>query len=296
VNPNLGVSIQKEFLTAECKKARLKPSYENTFKRLYLNIRTEQIARWLQMEAWDSCAGPASHDPIRWRADMLEALKGQSCFAGLDLGSTSDLTALCLLFPKPTVPERLWPATAENVFIPFFWVPEVGARRKDAMHQALYQTWIQQGFIRRTEGDVTDYDVVRADINRLATGYGILVIGVDRVFQGAQLCTQLMADGLNVLAFGQGFLSMAAPTKAFEEDILNGRILHGANPVLRWMAANAQVKSDEAGNIKPIKPDRSSPLKIDGLVASIMSLGIYMAPPKDLAGPSVYENRGMLML
>lgn len=254
-NPNLGVSISLEFLRRECKRAQDEPSYENTFRRLHCNQRTEQAVRWLQMEKWDACGD-----------DYAESdMEGRECWAGLDLASTSDLTAFVMVFPW----EEQWRLLAR------FWTPaeKVAARRRKG--DVSYQRWIAEGWLTLTEGNETDYERVRADINALADRFGIRQIAADRLWQGAQLCQQLAGDGFDVLAFGQGFLSMAAPTKQFEVAISMGALRHNRNPLLRWMAGNVSVESDSAGNIKPSR--KASTEKIDGIVASIMGLALAQA-------------------
>ena len=114
---------------------------------------------------------------------------------------------------------------------------------------------------------------------------------MDRLFQGAELCQNLTDDGLEVVPFGQGFFSMAAPTVEFERRVRRGELHHGDNPVVRWMASNATVRMDPAGNIKPDK-QRSSE-KIDGIVAAVMALGRAIVR-EDHA--SVYETRGLITL
>jgi len=177
-----------------------------------------------------------------------------------------------------------------NQLLPFFWVPEDTVRARVEKDKLPYDVWVRTGLIRTTPGNVTDYAFIRKDINDLADQYAIQEIAVDRLFQGVQLCTELMGDGFEVIAFGQGFLSMAAPTKRFEELYLSAQIQHGGNVVLRWMASNVQVELDAAGNMKPSK--KKSNEKIDGIVSAVMALGRQMATP--VAKPSVYEKRGPL--
>ena len=153
-------------------------------------------------------------------------LAGKEGIAGLDLGSTSDLTALVLLFREDFTGEKF---TA----LPWFWVPGMSAIRRQQKDRVPYPLWIREGWINETPGDVTDYDQVRQDIAELAGRFGITEIAVDRLFQGAQLCTQLAGDGHQVIAYGQGFFQMAAPTKRFLELVAAGGIEHGNNPVLR---------------------------------------------------------------
>jgi phage terminase large subunit-like protein len=121
-----------------------------------------------------------------------------------------------------------------------------------------------------TEGDVIDYDVIRKDIGELGTRFDIKEIAADR-WNASQIITQLTGDGFMVVPFGQGFASMAFPTKRLMELVLGKRIAHGGNPVLRWMASNVSAKKDAAGNLKPDK--EKSTEKIDGIVAIIMALG-----------------------
>jgi phage terminase large subunit-like protein len=277
-NPNLGVSVSLDYLKAECLKAQETPAYENTFKRLHLNIRTEQDVRAIAMDKWNSCAADVA-DPMAWRLAQLATLKNEhaGCFAGLDLGSTSDLTALGLVFPRGS----------RFVVLPYFWVPEEGARVREKRDRVPYGLWIKDGWIRQTGGNVTDYDVVRKDVNEIVANFWLRELAVDRLFQGAQLCTQLQGDGLPVVAFGQGFFSMAAPTKRILELILQGLWDHGGNPVLKWQASNAATEEDAAGNLKFSKSKSSE--KIDGIVASTMSLGRAMLVPEgDTAGVELW--------
>lgn len=259
-NPNLGISVSLEYLRRECQKAQDVPAYENTFRRLHLNQRTEQDKRAISMDQWLDCGHGA--DPLAWRAEMLEKLRGRPCIAGLDLGATNDLTAFVLWFfdePKP------------KPCLPWFWATRdaIARRRRERVP---YDAWVKQDFMNATEGDVTDYDVVRQDINKIAEIIGIQQIAVDRLFQGAQICTQLMGDGFNVKAFGQGFVSMAYPTKRILELIAASEIDHGNNPVLTWMAGNVSTEGDTAGNLKFSKAKSGD--KVDGIIALTMAIGV----------------------
>ena len=269
-NPNLGVSIKMDYFKSECQKAIDAPSRENLFKRLHLNIRTEQQTRWFNMDRWDTCAGTV--DPAE--------LEGKRCFAGLDLASTNDVTALALLFPDKS----------GYTVLPFFWIPEDKAREIEQKRRVPYSTWGRQGHVAVTPGNVVDYDVVRAAINHLGDKYKIQEIAVDR-WNATQITTQLTGDGFEMVAYGQGFASMSAPSKELEKLILSGGLNHGGNPVLRWMASNASVLSDAAGNIKPDRKNREQ--KIDGIVAAVMALGRAMLQGEK---KSCYETRGIRRL
>ena len=152
-----------------------------------------------------------------------------------------------------------------------------------------YVTWAKQGHLELTDGDETDYRVIRKRINEIAEQYSIEELAADRLFQGAQLCQDLADDGLDVVPFGQGFLSMAAPTMEFERRVNRGEMRHGDNPVVRWMASNVSVRMDPAGNMKPDKQKSSE--RIDGIVAAVMALGRVMV--RD-GGGSVYDTRGVI--
>lgn len=275
-NPNLGISKKLDYQARQCKKAIDDPGFLNDFLRLHCNIRTQARSLWLNMEHWKAC-GCGDDDPMIWNGRMMERLKGLKCEAALDLGSVSDLTALVLLFK----------VDGKDILLPHFWVPREGAVEKERKHRVPYLTWIRDGFIVQTNGATTDYNKVFDDVLDLASRYQFMPdddsgkpsIAVDRLFQGAQLCTNLEDEGFEVIAFGQGFLSMAAPTKAFEEAVVDERIRHGDNPVLNWMASNTEIVTDGAGNKKPVKPGKDktgdrSHQKIDGIVASVMAMGM----------------------
>lgn len=266
-NPNLGISISEDYLERECNRAKESPAYENTFKRLHLNIRTTNDVTWLSMEQWDAC-GVCS--------DETE-LAGRECYAGLDMSTTTDITALSLVFPNDD---------GSYDVMPYFFVPGENAKKRQDRDRVPYLTWSNQGLVTMTEGDVVDYDAVRKFINELNERFKIAEIAVDR-WNSTQLQTQLMGDGLKVVQFGQGFASMSAPTKELEKLVIGGKLRHGSNPVLRWMASNVSIELDAAGNIKPSK--RKSTEKIDGIVATIMALGRAMV--REDSG-SVYETRG----
>ena len=266
-NPSMGVTIDEEEMAASCKEAQEIATKENAFKRYRLNIWTEQDVRWLPMDKWDACGG------------VVDGLDGRQCFAGLDLASTTDIAAFVLLFPDDP----------GYLVLPFFWTPRDTAHQRERKDRVPYVTWGREGLIKLTEGNVIDYDVLRQDINELGKRYEIREIAIDR-WNSTQLQTQLMGDGFEVVQFGQGYASMTAPTKELERLVLEAKLAHGGNPVLRWMASNVTVETDAAGNLKPSK--KKSIEKIDGIVATIMALGRAMVSEGD--GKSVYDQRGIL--
>ena len=249
-NPGYGVSIKPEYFANAVREAKILPAKEQTFRRLHLCQWTESETRWIAMDRWDASAGTVD----------ANELQGRECFAGLDLSSTSDLTALSLVFPMD-----------DNTYqvLPFFFAPESADGRRQRENKARLKKWQIEGNIELTPGDVIDYDRIRAKINEVANLYQIKEIAIDR-WNATQLAVQLQGDGHNVILFGQGFASMSSPTKEFEALILAKRFHHGGHPILRWMAGNVVIEQDAAGNIKASKKRSSE--KIDGIVATVMGL------------------------
>ncbi len=274
-NPNLGVSVKLQGLQEQCEKAKKIPAAQNTFLRLRLNQWTQQVNRWLSLEVWDENAGEV-HE---------QALRGASCYGGLDLSAVSDLTAWVLVFPDPEDPELL-------SVLCRFWCPEARLYDRQNRYQAQYQAWARNGFLRTTEGNAVDYSVVKAQVLEDAQTFQLVDCSVDRLFQGYQLTMELAEEGIKVAAMGMGFYSMAVPTRELERRLLLRKLRHGGHPVLRWMADNVSVKQDPAGNLKPDKANSQG--KIDGIVALIMALD--RASRHQHAERSVYEDRGILII
>jgi phage terminase large subunit-like protein len=273
-NPNLGISVSREYLERECRRAQETPSFENTFKRLHLNLRTQQDIRWLSMETWDTCCGGGPVDE--------KALEGRECFGGLDLSTTTDISALVLLFLGKD---------GMVTVVPRFWIPADNAPRRQRRDRVPYLDWARSGLIEMSPGNVIDYDRICAAINQFKTRFNIREIAIDR-WNATQLAVQLQGDGFEVVTFGQGFKDMTAPTKEWEKLVVSGKLRHGRHPVLRWMASNVAVETDAAGNLKPSK--KRSTERIDGIVAGIMALGRALVQPARSA--SVYQRRDPIVL
>ena len=251
-NPNLGVSVKRDFLRSECQRAIEMPAYENTFKQLYLNCWTEQDTRWIGMHNWAKGNQPCPVD-----------LTGRACFAGLDLATTFDTTAFVLLFPLDD--GTFWVQ-------PHFWVPEENLQQRVKRDKVPYDVWQRKGLLHVTQGNVTDYSAVRRDIVELAKRYTIRQIAVDR-WNSTHLTQQLLQeDGLPVVGFGQGYGAMSAPSLQVEAWIVGGKLLHGGHEVLTWQAGNVAIQTD-GQNIKPSK--QRSHERIDGIVSLVMAAGVH---------------------
>jgi phage terminase large subunit-like protein len=261
-NPNLGVSVKLDFLRSECARAIEMPTYENTFRQLYLDQWTEQDQRWLRMDHWAQGNGACPVD-----------LAGRECWAGLDLATTFDTTALVLLFPLDD--GKFWVE-------PHFWIPSENAHQRERRDKVPYLTWQRQGHLKMTDGNVTDFEVVRRDIVNLASKYRIRGIGLDP-WGSAHLGQQLQGDGLPMSDFRQGYGSLSGPSKQLENFVVSGKLLHGGHPVLAWQASNVAIQQDSAaGNIKPSKAKSTE--RIDGIVSLVMAIGLWQtstAPPPE---------------
>lgn len=280
-NPNLGVSLKLSYLEDQCAQARENPRLENDFKRYHLNLWVEQAVRWLPMDHWRQCAEGADET---WK-EFESQLEGRPCFGGLDLAQTRDVTALVWFFP----PHNDRPAAV----LCRFWVPEQSVGIRVRRDRVPYDQWIKAGAMMTTPGNVTDYRAIRERIIQDVASFKVTGLAIDR-WNATQLAVELQEDGMPVTLFGQGFASMAAPTKELERLVMSHGFDHGNHPVLAWMAANAAVASDAAGNIKPAK-DRSTE-KIDGIVALIMGVGLYMGQKTDTSVPSYLESNGLMVL
>ncbi len=261
-NPNLGVSVSLEYLRQACKEAIEVPAKENTFRRLHLNQWTEQDTRWISMDVWNE-----GHDDF-----PEQQLEGQVCYAGLDLSSTRDLTSLSLFFPE----------TGHVLTYPF--IPQASADKRERKDRVPYIMWHRQGFINMTEGDVVDYEKVRAKIIELRERFNIVMIAADP-WNAVHIITQLSQDGFDVHPMRQGFQSMSAPTKELEKRVIARDLKHNS-PVLDWCMSNVMVEQDAAGNLKPSK--KKSTEKIDCVVSLINAIGAYLSNP--MMG-SVYDVR-----
>jgi phage terminase large subunit-like protein len=269
-NPALGTFRKIDEMRALYNKARETPALEMTFRRLYLNQWVNSVQRWLPMDKWDECS------------DAPEELNGRPCYAGLDLAATTDLAALSLVFPREDSYDILMR----------FWIPEDGAHEKERKDRVPYQQWAKQGYITLTPGNVIDYDYIAHELKTLREQYDIREVAFDR-WGATKLSQDLTEAEFTMVPFGQGFVSMSAPTKELMSIVLSKKLRHGGHPILRWNADNLVVQMDPAGNLKPDKAKATQ--KIDGMVALIMALDRATRHAADY-GRSVYDGRGVLSL
>ena len=274
-NPSLGHTIALEKVQNAYQSAKENPAEENIFRQLRLNQWVKQAVRWMPMEKWDKCK-------VAFGEEMLA---GRICYGGLDLSSTTDITAFVLVFP-PTDEDKHY------YVLPYFWLPEETLPLRVRRDHVPYDVWERQGYLKTTEGNVVHYGFIENFIDVLGQKFHIKEIAFDR-WGAVQMSQNLEGLGFTMVQFGQGYKDMSPPTKELMKLTLEQTLAHNGHPVLRWMMDNIFIRRDPAGNIKPDK--EKSTEKIDGAVAMIMALdrAIRCGCVSD---ESVYDTRDMLVL
>ena len=274
-NPSLGITVSIDKVQAACDSAKQNPGEENAFRQLRLNQWVKQAVRWMQMDKWDACSFNVNE----------EDLEGRVCYGGLDLSSTTDITAFVLVFPPLDEDDKF-------VVLPYFWIPEDTLELRVRRDHVPYDVWEKQGKLMTTEGNVVHYGFIEKFIERLGERFNIREIAFDR-WGAVQMVQNLEGMGFTVVPFGQGFKDMSPPTKELMKLTLEKKLAHGGHPVLRWMMDNIFIRTDPAGNIKADK--EKSTEKIDGAIATIMGLDRAIRCGNDVTA-SVYDERGILFI
>ena len=274
-NPSLGETIGMDKVKTACESAKQNPGEENSFRQLRLNQWVKQAVRWMPMDKWDKCAFAVNE----------EQLEGRVCYGGLDLSSTTDITAFVLVFPPLDEDDKY-------IILPYFWIPEDTLDLRVKRDHVPYDIWERQGYLQTTEGNVVHYGYIEKFIEELGKKFNIREIAFDR-WGAVQMVQNLEGMGFTVVPFGQGFKDMSPPTKELMKLTLEQKIAHGGHPVLRWNMDNIFIRTDPAGNIKADK--EKSTEKIDGAIATIMALDRAIRCGNDTS-ESVYNNRGILFI
>ena len=275
-NPGYGISPTRAYMRAAAAKAQQSPADLASFQRLHLGLRTKQETKYLALDVWDRNAS------IVVESD----LKGRQAFGGLDLASTSDLNALCWLFPAPVGFDAIWR----------LWTPEANLPNLDKRTAGMATVWVREGLLTLTPGNVSDYDFIRAQINRDRETFDVRAIAYDP-WNASQLTNDLMSDNAPMVLTRQGLVTLTAPTKELQRVLLEGTaevpmFRHGGNPAVRWQVDNFAVAMDAAGNVKPDKGNAAD--KIDAVAAAINALSLVLAVgPKKV---SKYESADLAVV
>jgi phage terminase large subunit-like protein len=264
-NPALGIFRSLDDLAEQAKQASRMPSVENTFRNLILNQRVSTVCPFISVDVWKSCGG------------MVLDYGSTPVWAGLDLSARTDLTALVIVGKIAGV----WHVT------PHFWTPEQGLSDRAKRDRAPYDVWARQGYLHTTPGATVDYEFVAQDIGAIFSELNIQSIAYDR-WRIELLQKELTEHGIDIplVEFGQGYKDMSPALDVLESELLNGRIAHGAHPVLTMCARNAVVSRDPAGNRKLDKHKATG--RIDGAVAMAMAFGV--ASMQEEEGVSFWEK------
>jgi len=277
-NPALGkFRSEKEFRELAIKAARM-PSFENTFRNLYLNQRVEVTSPFVSKSVWLSCGD-----------EVAEIDPALPVWGGLDLSQRTDLTCLALIQRQ----ECIWHCWF------FFWTPAVGLHERSKKDRAPYDQWHASGLIRTTPGATVDYDYVAQQMLDITAGLDVKGIAFDRwrIEDLKKVLAKLEeetpeSDRLPLIMHGQGFKDMSPSIEALEADLLNARICHGMNPVMVMCASNALIIKDPT-NARKFEKKKSTG-RIDGLVALAMAVGIASRTEEEADDTSIYESRGVL--
>ncbi|TAN64425.1 MAG: terminase large subunit [Magnetospirillum sp.] len=256
-NPALGDFRSLEEMRTYAAQARRIPAREATFRNLYLNQPVDADERFIPAAEWDACAGIVSPSDLR----------GRPCWAGLDLSSTRDLTALVLYFPED-----------DGAVLPFFWVPRDSVAEREDRDRVPYRVWIDQGVIEATAGRAIDRRAIARRLAEITSAYDVRGVAYDR-WRIEDLSVVLADEGIDLPMkdWGQGYKDMGPAVDVLEALVLDRNLRHGGNPVLTWCVSNAVVTSDPAGARKLDKA--KSVDRIDGIIALTMAVGLHAREP-----------------
>ena len=247
-NPALGSFLSLDALRDEFREAVNAPSKENAFRQYRLNQWVQQASRWINLDLWDQSG-----------AEFVGE-ESDECWGGLDLASSIDIAAFALCFPEPDGYFR---------FVWRFWLPEDRIKDLDGRTGGQGSVWAREGYLTLTEGNVIDYKDILNEVESLRVQFNLREVAYDK-WGMTQLSQDLMSLNIDAVPIPQSSGYMSPPSKEFERLVLDGKVVHGGNPVARWMMNNVTIHSDPAGNIRPSKQHSGD--KIDGIVAAIMSL------------------------
>lgn len=276
-NPGVGYTVSMEYLRAKAREAASSPAQLNRYLRLHLGRRTKQSVRWFTMAQWDTSMG---------LTPTLADWKKSVGYAGIDLSATTDFTAATIIAPDPATDGDGYIGSA------MFWIPEGRLEDLVKLTGVPLRKWVDEGWIKLTEGNVVDYAQFRADLAAEVDRLGVTVseTGYDP-WNAAETVQEMQTQRRNpwtMIPIRQGYASLSGPSKELERLVMGSTperplLRFGHNPVLRWMADCVEVMQDPSGNIKPTKPDRrKSAKRIDGIAALVNSISRAMlrAPAK----------------
>lgn len=267
IKANPLLTVNKTLLAAirvDALEAQRKPGAHAEFRIKRLNRRAESAAAWVNLHRFRQCA-------VDFDIATLQAA-GAQCWAALDLSTTTDMTAWCLL----------WLLAGTYYARVRYWVPRDAVRTRTERNTVPYQAWVKAGWITETEGNAIDYEVIERDVRADCEAFGPRIIAVDP-WNAQQLTNKLLGEGYPIAKFIQGPKTYTPAMRAFEAAYMDGKLRCGSNPVLTWNAANIVPRYDANMNIAPDR--KRSADRIDGAVTVIMAVGAAVSEQdEDLSG------------
>lgn len=276
-NPSLPELPGMDYLRGQFTAARGMPSKASVVKRLNFCIWTDAGSPWLSYEVWKKARTEVE----------LEALRGRRCFGGLDMSSTTDVTAFVLAF-EPIADGEPW------LLVPWFWLPGDDLHERDDRDRVPYAAWRDQGYLRTKPGKAIRPAQVAADVAEICAMFDVVSIGYDRWgIEALKVAMENDGISLPLVPHGQGFKDMAPAVKEFEARLLNGQLKHGGHPILTAHASAAVLDEDPAGNRKPVKQKATG--RIDGIVAALMAIGQTLTPEEDDGDVDDFINKPVVI-
>lgn len=274
-NPNIGVSVYREYLESQQRRAISQARFTGTFKTKHLGVWVTAKSGFFNMAQWES---------LKDETLTLDQFEGQPCALGFDLARKLDMNSMARLFWREIDGKRHYYSVA-----PRFWVPEDTVFSSDNQRMAQrYEKWVNAGFLIPTEGAEVDYREILEEAKEANRLNPVQASPIDP--HGAtNLSHQLDDEGLNPITIVQNYTNMSDPMKELEAAIVSGRFHHDGNPIMTWCISNVIGKMLPGNDdvVRPIKQGNDN--KIDGAVALIMSVGRVMTPAGE-EHISVYEQ------
>lgn len=294
-NPSLGVTLQVEHLRKIRDEVVQQPSGLNSWIQYHCNIWPDiSLARQGSIPAakWEACAGlDLIEEPDSMKATLkfLTLNADTPCFLGVDVGLTSDLTAVAMLFPKARFAEGAEPVDKRVLIVQVF-APEVGILEKEQAWQVPLSTWARKGWLQLLPGDMTDPREIRKYIVDLHSRFRVQEVGFDS-WQFSVSAAELNEAAILCVAVPQTPKELTAPCRELQAAVRSKELVHFGNPVMKWMAGNViMLEDDKHGGTKPEKLSPNE--KIDGISATANAWHRMLAAPP----PFVYNNRGIILI
>jgi phage terminase large subunit-like protein len=131
------------------------PSKEASFRNLVANQRVEASSPFISRSVWQE------------NGEKPAPLEGLAVYAGLDLSSVNDLTALVLVSYDGDVHSR-------------FWLPEEGLIEKSRNDRVPYDIWKNEGYLLTTPGRSIEYEFIAYELRDIFDKCNVKALAFDR--------------------------------------------------------------------------------------------------------------------